>query len=487
MTHNIIPVEPFDYFVFGATGDLAKRKLLPALFSRFIDGQIPGSARIIGCARSAYNTDSFRALVKEKIKANKKHEKCDKYILDDFLSLIFYHKIDISENKDWIELVKIYSDRKDSRVKIYYLSVAPTLFSYIIEGLKKHDLNIDGRLVVEKPLGHNVASAIKLNQLLEGAFDEKHIYRIDHYLGKETVQNLMTLRFANAMFEPLWNSQYIDHVQITAAETLGLQGRGEYYNQSGAMRDMVQNHLMQLLCLSAMEAPYSYSADSVRDEKLKVLRSLKPLTGIDVLSHTVRGQYLADGNTPSYLSDVGYEDSMVESYVSICAHIDNWRWSGTPFYLRTGKRLQADMAEIAFIFKPAPHSIFGEISTPLQPNALIIRLQPNERVDIEIMTKEPGLGGLRLRPTWLDTSSSSETKPNMPDAYERLLLDVVRGDQTLFMRGDEVEAAWEWIDPIIAAWKVSEEKPKQYAAFSQGPDDSDQLMQQHGRSWRKIQ
>ncbi len=364
--------------------------------------------------------------------------------------------------------------------------MAPSLFAYIIEGLKKYDLNNGARLVVEKPLGHDTSSAIALNNLLVSAFYEQHIYRIDHYLGKETVQNLMTLRFANAMFEPLWNSQYIDHVQITAAETLGVQGRGEYYNQAGAMRDMVQNHLLQLLCLSAMEAPYKYSADSVRDEKLKVLRSLQPLSGIDVLSHTVRGQYVSDQTVSSYMSDVNDQQSMTESYVAICAYIDNWRWSGTPFYLRTGKRLQANMAEIAFVFKPAPHSIFGESSTPLQPNALVIRLQPDERVDIEIMTKEPGLGGLRLRPTWLDTTSAKEMSMKMPDAYERLLLDVVRGDQTLFMRGDEVEAAWKRIDPIISAWRVSAETPKPHTAMSQGPKESEQLMQQHGRTWRDI-
>ena len=421
----------------------------------------------------------------------KKIKRIDKYqkSIGQFLKMLSYQKIDIAEKSDWKALAKTVKLNNDSRIQVYYLSVGPSLFGDIINGLKSHNLHESARLVVEKPLGFDHPSANRLNQLLADAFDEKSIYRIDHYLGKETVQNLMALRFANAMFEPLWNSKHIDHVQITAAETLGLQGRGEYYDRSGAMRDMVQNHLLQLLCLSAMEPPYSYEADSVRDEKLKVLRSLKPMKGADALANSVRGQYTGDGVASSYLDDLGNKESTTESYVALRAEINNWRWSGTPFYLRTGKRLRVNMTEITFVFRETPHSIFGTLDTSIKPNALVIRLQPNEGIDLEIMTKDPGPGGLRLRQSSLDMSiaGSEEGSFRMPDAYERLLLDVVRGDQTLFMRGDEVEAAWKWIDPIIHAWQSSGESPELYDSGSQGPAAAMELMAESSRRWRKIQ
>ncbi|MGH1543559.1 MAG: glucose-6-phosphate dehydrogenase [Arenicella sp.] len=489
MTHKIIPVEPFDYFVFGGTGDLARRKLLPALYHRFADGQIPETSRIIACARSDYSDDSFRQLIAQVLAEKVSTGDEEQVMIDRFLALLSYQKIDIADNDDWKAFAKTVRATNDSRIRVYYLSVGPSLFDNIIDGLKSHKLNDKARLVVEKPLGFDHDSACKLNALLADAFDEHSVYRIDHYLGKETVQNLMALRFANALFEPLWNSRHVDHVQITAAETLGLQGRGEYYDRSGAMRDMVQNHLLQLLCLSAMEPPHTYDADSVRDEKLKVLRSLKPLRGADVLANTVRGQYISDDNASSYLQDVGKQQSMTESYVAIRAEINNWRWSGTPFYLRTGKRLRANMTEITFVFRDTPHSIFGELDTPIKPNAMVIRLQPDEGIDLEIMTKDPGPGGLRLRQSSLDTAISAGEQDTfrMPDAYERLLLDVVRGNQTLFMRGDEVEAAWQWVDPIIQAWQASGEQPEQYDNASQGPAGAMELMADNGHRWRKIQ
>jgi len=489
MTHKIIPVEPFDYFVFGGTGDLAQRKLLPALYHRFADGQIPPSSRIIGCARSDYDDESFRQLIAEALAKRVTPSKTEPDKVKEFLQLLSYQKIDIADKGDWKALAKSAKKVNDKRIQVYYLSVGPSLFGSIIEGLKSYDLHEGARLVVEKPLGFDYVSARKLNVLLADAFDEHSVYRIDHYLGKETVQNLMALRFANALFEPLWNSKHVDHVQITAAETLGLQGRGEYYDRSGAMRDMVQNHLLQLLCLSAMEPPHTYDADSVRDEKLKVLRSLKPLRGRDVFDNTVRGQYGSDNTASSYCHDVGKAQSMTESYVAIRAEINNWRWSGTPFYLRTGKRLRANMTEITFVFRETPHSIFGELDTPIKPNALVIRLQPNEGIDLEIMTKDPGPGGLRLRQSSLDTSIEvgGQDEFRMPDAYERLLLDVVRGNQTLFMRSDEVEAAWQWVDPIIEAWQSSGEQPELYDNASQGPSGAMELMASSNRRWRKIQ
>ncbi len=488
MSKTIIPVESFDYFVFGATGDLACKKLFPALFHRYADGQIPNSARIIGCARTEMDDTSFKTMVSDALKLRIPEDQREQDKLNEFLNLLSYITIDVNSTADWKNLVKCHHTRIDERVVIFYLSVSPSLFAPIITALKDHNLHSTSRVVLEKPLGHNYPSARKLNKLIRSVFNEKYVYRIDHYLGKETVQNLMSLRFANAMFEPLWNSHFIDHVQITAAESVGLQGRGGYYDSSGAMRDMVQNHLLQLLCLSAMEPPPAFDADSVRDEKLKVLRSLQPLEGHEALNNTIRGQYLAGNDSPSYLEDVNKEESHTESYVAICASINNWRWAGTPFYLRTGKRLRDNMMEIAFIFKQTPHSIFGNLVTPIHPNQLIIRLQPTEGIDIEIMTKEPGHGGMRLRPTVLNTSKIlNNGNKHKQDAYQRLLLDIVRGDQTLFMRSDEVEAAWQWVDPIIAAWEQSGILPETYDANSEGPSGAIELMAKGQRRWRKIE
>ncbi|NKB77781.1 MAG: glucose-6-phosphate dehydrogenase [Gammaproteobacteria bacterium] len=490
MTHKIIPVPAFDYFVFGATGDLAQRKLLPALYYRFIDGQIPQSARVIGCSRSKLDTPGYRQLAANAIRDQVKPDYLDAKLLEDFLSIISYQKIDVSDPESWCSFASVIEQTdQTNRVIVFYLSVAPSLFMPIINGLKQHNLHNNARLVVEKPLGLDLESAKNLNTILLDAFEEDRIYRIDHYLGKETVQNLMALRFANSLFEPLWNSRYIANVQITAAESIGMGGREEYYDKSGAMRDMVQNHLLQLLCLSAMEPPISYDANGIRDEKLKVLRSLQPYSGSDVGRNTVRGQYLSNDRHLSYQQEAKNPNSTTESYVAINVGINNWRWSGTPFYLRTGKRLRTNMTEISFEFRHVPHSIFGGLDTPTKPNAMVIRLQPDERIDLEIMTKEPGPGGMRLRQSILDATFDSKTNQSfrMPRAYERLLLDVVRGDQTLFMRGDEVEAAWAWVDPIIEAWQASGEAPETYEALSQGPAGAFELIAQAGHRWRTIQ
>ena len=490
MSYKIIPVDPFDYFVFGATGDLAQRKLFPALFHRFADGQIPKNSRIIGCSRTDYTSEAFRDYISEVLTKFVAKEYATEALVQEFVQLISYQKIDINNEDDFKSLAEIAKKSEDSRIQVYYLSVGPSLFGAIIDGLKKQGLHKKSRLVVEKPLGFDLDSAKELNVMLAKAFDENRVYRIDHYLGKETVQNLMALRFANALFEPIWNSKHVDHVQITASEAIGIEGRGGYYDKSGAMRDMVQNHLLQLLCLSAMEPPHTYSADSVRDEKLKVLRSLKPMSGQEVLANTRRGQYLGNDDKSSYLEDVESVQSKTESYVAMKVEINNWRWSGTPFYLRTGKRLKANMTEITFVFRETPHSIFEDLETPIKPNALVIRLQPNEGIDLEIMTKDPGPGGLRFRQSSLDMaieSSIDESEFRMPDAYERLLLDVVRGNQTLFMRGDEVEAAWAWVDPIIQAWGASGQKPETYDTASQGPAGAMELMAADNRRWRRIQ
>jgi glucose-6-phosphate 1-dehydrogenase len=323
-----------------------------------------------------------------------------------------------------------------------------------------------------------------LNHDLAQHFDEGQIYRIDHYLGKETVQNLMAIRFGNMLFEPLWNSQYVDHIQITVAETVGVEGRGEYYDRAGAMRDMVQNHLMQLLCLIAMEPPAKFEPDAVRDEKLKVIRALDPVLASDV----VRGQYRASGARPSYTEHVGNPQSDTESFVALRARISNWRWAGTPFYLRTGKRLQARASEIAVVFKETPHSIFGP-EAGRHRNVLSIRLQPNEGIDLGVTIKEPGPGGMRLVDVPLDMTFAQALGADgqaVADAYERLIMDVIRGNQTLFMRGDEVEAAWAWTDPIIAQWQEAGHQVEAYDTGSAGPEGAHSLIARDGRAWREI-
>jgi glucose-6-phosphate 1-dehydrogenase len=349
----------------------------------------------------------------------------------------------------------------------------------------------EARIVVEKPFGRDLATARALNATLAAHFDEHQIYRIDHYLGKETVQNLMAVRFANILFEPLWNAQYVDHVQITVAETVGVGGRGSYYDRSGAMRDMVQNHMMQLLCLIAMEPPYHFDPDAVRDEKLKVIRALQPVEPSDI----VRGQYLGhkrcgdEAGRAGYLEDVGNPASKTESYIALKAHVANGRWQGTPFYLRTGKRLRARTSEIAITFRQPPHSIFDESESAWRENVLVIRLQPNEGMNLKVMIKEPGPGGMRLVQVPLDMSFAEalgEDGADIPDAYERLIMDVIRGNQTLFMRGDEVEAAWAWTDPVIAGWEERGERPQPYDSGSSGPEDALMLMHRDGRRWREI-
>jgi len=359
------------------------------------------------------------------------------------------------------------------------------LFGALAERLHDHNIaDENSRIVVEKPFGRDLQSAKELNATLAASFDESQIYRIDHYLGKETVQNLMAVRFGNILFEPLWNSQFVDHIQITVAETVGVGGRGSYYDKSGAMRDMIQNHLMQLLCLIAMEPPSHFDPDAVRDEKLKVIRALDPAGPKDI----VRGQYRAGEDSLSYKDDAENPDSTTESFIAMRVNVSNWRWKGTPIYLRTGKRLRARTSEIAVVFKDPPHSIFGP-QEDRRGNVLVIRLQPNEGMNLRVTIKEPGPGGMRLIEVPLDMSFAEalgEDGADIPDAYERLIMDVIRGNQTLFMRGDEVEAAWAWTDPIIADWKDREDAPQDYDTGSSGPEDALMLLHRDGRRWREI-
>ena len=482
MVSRVIPTDEFDLVIFGGTGDLARRKILPGLFRRFIAGQMPQGSRIIGAARSEMDDAGYRDMIAEAIAEFGGDEKSKSDALRDFLKCLHYVAIDAKGTGGWDKLRDLM---RDDVVRAFYFSVAPSLFGDLAERLhKKKIATSDSRIVVEKPFGRDLESAKSLNATLAEHFDEGQIYRIDHYLGKETVQNLMAVRFGNVLFEPLWNNHYVDHIQITVAETVGVGGRGSYYDKSGAMRDMVQNHLMQLLCLIAMEPPSRFGADEVRDEKLKVIRALDPVPA----HHIIRGQYEGDGDEPSYREDVDNPRSFTESFIAMRCEISNWRWAGVPFYLRTGKKLKARASEIAVVFKDLGHSIF-EGDEARHRNILSIRLQPNEGIDLQVTIKEPGPGGMRLIDVPLDMTFADALGPDqdeVTDAYERLIMDVIRGNQTLFMRGDEVEAAWAWTDPIIEGWEARNDVPKTYEPGTAGPEDSLMLMHRDGRKWRDI-
>ncbi len=488
MTSVIIPVDPFDFVIFGATGDLSERKLLPALYQRQLGGQFSDPTRIIGASRSEMSDEAFRAFAAGALSKFVGEKERDPEQMARFLERLTYVQVDAVSEKGWDALSAKLKD--GAEVRAFYLAVGPALFGEIAGRIRANGLATPGtRIVVEKPIGRSLASARALNDTIGASFAENQIFRIDHYLGKETVQNLMALRFANALYEPLWNSAHIDHVQITVAESVGLESRAGYYDKAGALRDMVQNHLMQLLCLVAMEPPPSIEADSMRDEKLKVLRSLVPINESNAQQLTVRGQYRAGassgGAVKGYLEELGDSESTTETFVALKAQISNWRWAGVPFYLRTGKRLAARASEIVVQFKPIPHSIFEASAGKVEANQLVIRLQPDEGVKQWIMIKDPGPGGMRLRHVPLDMSFAESFNARHPDAYERLIMDVVRGNQTLFMRRDEVEAAWEWIDPILMAWEQRPSDVQGYTAGTWGPSGSIGLIERDGRTWHE--
>lgn len=491
MTTRIIPVDQFDLVVFGATGDLSHRKLLPALFHRDQQDQLPAGARIIGTSRRPMSDSEFRNFAMKAIEAHVRPEDQEHDVVSRFLARLSYVAAEAGQENGWQDLERALKGHED-RIRVFYLAVGPDLFGPICERLGSHGLVTEKtRVVIEKPLGKSGASAHALNEAIGRVFREPAIYRIDHYLGKETVQNLMALRFANALFEPIWNAGHIDHVQITVGETLGVEGRAGYYDTAGALRDMVQNHMLQLLCLVAMEPPVSIEADAVRDEKLKVLKALKPIRPENFATHTVRGQYRAGasagGAVPGYLEELGSSTSKTETFVALKAEIGNWRWNGVPFYLRTGKRLPARVSEIVVEFDPIPHNMFDETAGPIARNQLVIRLQPDEGVKLWLMIKDPGPGGMRLQCVPLDMSFAEAFGVRNPDAYERLLMDVIRGNQTLFMRRDEVEAAWAFIDPILDYWKESPELPKPYTAGTWGPAAAVALIERDGHTWHEGQ
>jgi glucose-6-phosphate 1-dehydrogenase len=490
VSSRIIPVQPFDYVVFGATGDLTKRKLIPALYHRFKDGQFDEQSRIIGVSRTSWTDADFQKAARESIAQFVEKEYQDKAVIDRFVKVFSYVPNDVSDEKKWGDLSKkLRTDPKI--VRAFYLAIAPDLFGPTCEYIKKQGYyRRDARVVIEKPLGHDLASSIEINDEVSKIFKEDQVYRIDHYLGKETVQNLLALRFANILFEPIWNSAHIDHVQITVAESVGAGTRG-YYDESGALRDMIQNHIIQLLCLVAMEPPASDAANALRDEKLKVLRSLKPIVGPEVTKCTVRGQYR--GGSVDGTAVASYQDELpeankgshTETFVALKAEIENWRWSNVPFYIRTGKRLPSRASEIVIQFRNIPHSIFDHAEGAPKPNRLVIRIQPDEGVKLFLMIKDPGPGGMRLREVPLNLSFAATFTERTPEAYERLLLDVIRGQQTLFMRRDELEAAWSWVDPIREAWDAATDAPQPYTAGSWGPTGAIALIERDGRTWNE--
>jgi glucose-6-phosphate 1-dehydrogenase len=491
----IIPVEDFDCVVFGATGDLTLRKLLPALYYRFKDGQFSGRCRIIAAARSDLTDESYRRRAEHALceHVGEKDRPADR--LSAFLSLLHYARTDGAKSEGWEPLTSLF-ESGENRIRVFYLATSPSLYGPVCENLATHGLvTPTSRVVLEKPIGHDLNSARQIIEDVGKVFSERQTYRIDHFLGKETVQNLLALRFANVIFERLWNADVIDHVQITVAETVGVEGRGSYYDTSGALRDMVQNHLLQLVCLLAMEPPISLQADALRDEKLKVLRALRPIAPHEVGHLTVRGQYTAGAvhgkAVDGYLKDLSEtiegdgHISDTETFIALKAEVRTWRWANVPFYLRTGKRLPQKVSEVVIQFRDIPISFFPPEAAEMQANRLVIRLQPMEGIRLGMMTKDPGPGGLRLRQTDLDVSFEEAFMTRYPDAYERLLMDTVRGNQTLFMRRDEVEAAWLWVEPILDAWANSAERPKPYASGSWGPTASIALIERDGRTWHE--
>jgi len=482
-----------DFLIIGGDGDLAFRKLYPSLYHLEQAGCLPPCLKIVGISRSEGDQVTFRQKVREKFN-NLEPEVVDEKVWETFNDRLHYSSVDATTESGLLALREEYfSD--SSRDLIVYLATPPTIFAPVCQSLWAVGLVRPAtRIVVEKPLGEDLQSFRAINTSLSDLFAEEQVYRIDHYLGKETVQNLLAMRFANSLFEPLWNNNYIDHVQITVAETVGIEGRWEFYDEAGAMRDMVQSHLLQLLCLVAMEPPMRIDPRSVHDEKLKVLRALKPMSTSDVRENTVRGQYqkgAVNGNpVPGYLDEEGARTgSNTETFVALKAELTNWRWSGVPFYLRTGKRMIKRYSEIVIQFKEVPHVIFDEQIADQESNRLIIRLQPEEGIRLMMRNKVPGLDDpMQLEQVSLDLSlSESFPDRRSPGAYERLLYDVMRATSTHFMRSDELEAAWSWVDGIIAGWQKVNKKPLGYSAGSWGPSDSIALIARDDRNWDEGQ
>ncbi len=481
--------EPCDFVLFGTLGDLSRRKLLPSLYQLEKAELIHPETTIVGVARHAMELDDYIEEVYANLVKFGDKEICEETWAR-MKARLHYACVDMKD----LESYAVLDDHVDpSRTMVCYLATPPAIYGDICRGLHSCKI-IDAsvRVVLEKPIGHDLASSMVINNQVAEYFDEKQIYRIDHYLGKETVLNLIALRFANSIFATNWDHNCIDHIQISVAESVGIEGRWGYFDDAGQMRDMVQNHLLQILSLVAMEPPTTLDADSIRDEKLKVLKALRPINSLNVDSSTVRGQYTAGfvkgEEVPGYLEEEDANTkSKTETFVAIKAEIDNWRWAGVPFYLRTGKRMPTKVSEVVIYFKRQPHNLFGDSFKDLPPNKLVIRLQPDEGVEITVMNKVPGLtssGSMDLHKSKLNLSfSDTFSEERIPDAYEKLLLEVMLGNQALFVRRDEIEQAWNWVDSILEAWKQSNEPPEPYQAGTWGPVDSIGLLARANRSW----
>jgi len=482
-----------DIVIFGAMGDLAQRKLIPALYQLLREGLINENSRILGASRQDIDKETFI------INCNKSaHQFVDKDELNEeslsiFMSMLDYCQIDFTDAENYKHLHATLETNSE-RTRIFYYATPASMFGPISQHLSESGcLNEQCRMVMEKPIGHDLASANVINDQVSEFFSESQIYRIDHYLGKETVQNLMALRFANPLFGTQWNQNHISHVEITVAEQVGIEGRWGYFDQAGQMRDMVQNHLLQLLCLTAMNPPDELSAELIRNEKVKVLKAMRPITGDMHNTHVVRGRYtkgiINDASVPGYMEEEGANpNSNTETFVALKVEINNWRWAGVPFYLRTGKRLAGKLSQITIHFKQQPHFIFNESQRNLAQNKLTIRLQPEEGISLQVLNKDQGLdNGMRLRSESLQFSFSQVTQARIPDAYERLLLEIVKGNQNLFVRRDEIEHAWKWCDQLLEYWKIENKAPQPYAAGSWGPKAADLLIMKDGNCWHEDQ
>lgn len=491
--------QPCVVVIFGASGDLTKRKLVPGLYSLVQQKLLPVEFAIVGVSRPVMSDDEFRAAMREAVEKYGEAKSVDDAVWESFASGLFYLPGEFDDAEVFKRLretlERLDAERGTSGNRLFYLSTAPSFFGLISGQLGAAGLaHTEGkgwtRVIVEKPFGHDLESARKLNVELASVFQEEQVYRIDHYLGKETVQNLLVFRFANSIFEPLWNRQYIDHVQITNAEALGVEGRGAYYEEAGVVRDMIQNHVFQVVSLVAMEAPASLSANSVRDEKIKVMQAIRPIPVDRVDEYAVRGQYgpgyVLGDSVPGYRQETGVNpESSTETFSALKLYFDNWRWADVPFYIRSGKRLQKRVTEIAIQFKEVPHRLFNHADAPLEPNVLVIRIQPNEGITLRFGAKLPGQ---RMRIRWvnMDFRYGSSFGVHTPEAYERLLLDCILGDSTLYARRDMTERGWEIVTPILEAWRKPALSFPNYEAGAWGPQAAGDLIARDGRRWRRL-
>lgn len=478
---------PFDYIIFGATGDLTMRKLLPGFYNQLRLGHIPREARIIGTARSAHTRKEFQDLAHQALERFLPDVNRNETVIKHFLDMLDYVQLDgTKSDSNWDELHKKLSQSPSDQVRVFYYSTAPQLFGSISENLAKHDLiTPQSRVVLEKPIGTDSQSANEINKSVSRFFNEKQIYRIDHYLGKETVQNITAIRFANPLINAIWSYKYIQSIQITAAETVGVEGRASYYDTSGALRDMIQNHLLQILSLCAMEEPTALTADAVRDEKVAVLKALRPITGDAVRTETLRAQYIKGGigdqPVSGYLEELG-KPSNTETYAALRAYVETPRWKGVPFYIRTLKRSKLKVSEVVVTFKKAHEGLFGHLP---KANKLVIRIQPNEGIELSINAKNPSSPGFSFQQLDLSSPFATTDGSLIPDSYERLMLDVVRDNPTLFIRRDEVEAAWAWVEPTLKAWAENKVPMEHYVAGTRGPTAAKDFIHKTGDFWHE--